>query len=64
MLEENRGMIEFVEACPKIPYDRKKWGKLYKGKCTCGGTIYAYRSTRNGYYRAHCERCKWGMREN
>lgn len=38
-------------------------GKFHYGKCTCGGTITAIRSTYNGHLHAECSDCGFKLHE-
>ena len=54
-------LMEVLKVAPVIPFDER--GVEHKGKCTCGGTITAIRSTYNGHYHASCDKCGWRMME-
>ena len=50
-----------IKAMPDIDYNDRE--KEYKSKCTCGGTITAYRVKYNGHLRARCDKCDFKIIE-
>ena len=54
-------LLDKLKVTPEIPFNER--GVEHKGKCTCGGTITAIRSTYNGHYHASCDKCGWRMME-
>ena len=53
------GLFERLKCVPK--FDEK--GIYHYGKCTCGGTIKAIRSTYNGHLHAECNNCDFKLHE-
>lgn len=59
----NAGNTPFqkIERIPEIAVDDR--GKEYTNKCTCGGTITAYRESSSGHLRAWCNKCGFKLVE-
>ena len=57
--EDTDNLFDWVKLIPEIPID--EWGVTHTGKCRCGGTISAVRSTYNGHLRASCDKCGMGI---
>lgn len=57
--EDTDNLFDWIKLVPKIPIDER--GVTHTGKCRCGGTISAVRSTYNGHLRASCDKCGMGI---
>ena len=57
--EDTDNLFDWIKLVPEIPIDER--GVTHTGKCRCGGTISAVRSTYNGHLRASCDKCGMGI---